>query len=145
MKNVMRGKSMNWIFCTSFKFWEKTKVENTKPLVTEKRAFQYRDETLLIALIIISDYQHSNAGNKYDQISIDNVSTHKKFLIETLREEKIRPVVIGVIGDKWGPVWMFRKTIAWRFFKKLRTIKFLIQQKNSTVFSSQYFSTSFIF
>ena len=49
--------------------------------------------------------QYSNARNKIDNITIENVFKTKRFFIETLKGE-MKPVVMG---DKGGWVWMAKK------------------------------------
>ena len=69
-------------------------MEDSKPPVRE---FDYRDETLYKALFGISEDQYSNASNKLDFISIQNIFTTKKIFME-LSIEELKPVVMGDRG-----------------------------------------------
>ena len=71
-------------------------MEDTKPLITENGEFQYRDDTLYLALFGIPDCQYSNARPKIGKMPIENVFTTEKLLIETLIEKMEN----AVMGDK---------------------------------------------
>ena len=71
---------------TSLKFSAETRLGRIE--------FQYRDEIIKIALFGKSKGQCSNARNKIDNCSIENISKTENFLIDTLIEE-MKPVVIG--------------------------------------------------
>ena len=134
IKVLMREKINDLIsqsIFTSSKLSAETKMEDTKPLVTGKRSFiiQYRYEILWIALFGISDCQYSNARNKINNFSIENVLRNKKLLTENLIEE-MKPIVMF---DKWGWVLLSRKKFE-SFFWKLRTIGILMQRTKATVF-----------
>ena len=72
-------------------------MEDTKPLVTDKKEFQNRDETLEITLFGISEDQSSKARNKFDIFTTENFLKIKKFFIEILTEE-MKLVVMGNNG-----------------------------------------------
>ena len=62
-----------------------------------------------------------------------NVSTTEKILVTTLIEER-KPLVKG---DNWGWVWMSGNiNIGGYFFRKVWTIKILMQQKDRLLFTS---------
>ena len=107
-------------------------MEDTKPLVTENWEFRYRVETLIVALFGKSVGLYSDARNKIDGISIENVSTTEMFWIETLIEE-MKSIVIG---DNWGGVWKSRIIIERRCFWKFRTIRIPMQRTKSMVSTS---------
>ena len=116
---------------TDFKLPGQTKLEATKSVVTENQNFQTWDGTLLVSLFRISEGQYSNARNKIDKISFENVSATEKLFIETMIKQ-MKPVVFGEI---WGWVRIWEKLLKRGFYSKLRTIKILIQRTTSTVFN----------
>ena len=67
-----------------------TKLEDNMPLVRDNQEFQYWIETLLLALFGKPGCQFWNAGNKIENIFIENVSiTEKKFVWDTIEKTKL--------------------------------------------------------
>ena len=63
-----------------------TKMEDTKLLVTDNYEFQYRGETLEIAIFGISEDQFSNAGNKSKKLPLRMFSRLKGFSLTEKKE-----------------------------------------------------------
>ena len=74
MKNLRKkiGDLICESFSISFRFSVETIMENNKSPITEKRDFQNRNETLLLASFGTPDCQKSNARNKIDNFSLKN-------------------------------------------------------------------------
>ena len=64
-----------------------------KPVVTEKHEFEYRDESILLALLEFSYDEDSDAGNKNDNFPIEWFAKNSKLSIELLWEQ-IKPGVM---------------------------------------------------
>ena len=75
-------------FLHKSKFSVETQWEDTLPLVTENWEFQYRDNTLKIALVELSDCQFSHAGKKPTKFPWRMFCFYnKRLLFETLIEK----------------------------------------------------------
>ena len=62
-------------------------MEEVKPVVTEKDAFDYQDKPLLKALLEKSDQQDSYPSDKISNISTTWFATRRNFSIGTIIEE----------------------------------------------------------
>ena len=64
-----------------------------KPVVTEKHEFQYRDESIIVALFVTFGLSRIDSGNNPENYSMELFATRWKLSIRTLGKE-IKPVAI---------------------------------------------------